>query len=658
MLQATYTGGLRMWIDGRLVIDHWRQDWLPATEEAPLHLEAGHRYGVRVEWICDKAGEMVHVGWRWLKPGADTSLWSEAGRRIDYYFLYGPGLDRVVAGYRELTGRAPLMPIWAFGLWQSRQRYKTQEEILDVARGFRSRGIPLDVIVQDWFYWKADAWGSHAFDPGRFPDPDAMIRTLHETDHLRYMISVWPKFYPGTENFRAMQAVGFLYQPNLTEGMHDWVGYPFTFYDAFNPGARSLYWKQINSALFRRGVDAWWLDASEPDMLGRPSREGLLTHMVPSAAGRVATEMNAYPLLTTGAVFEGQRAAAPGQRVFILTRSAYAGQQRNAAATWSGDISSTWTAMRKQIPAGLGFSLSGIPYWTMDTGGFAVPPRWSTPHPTPEDQEEWRELNARWFEFAAFVPILRVHGEFPNREMWELGGEAAPAYQAELRFDRLRYRLLPYIYSQAAQVTFHHATLMRALVMDFPDDPSALDIADEYQFGAAFLVSPVTSYRERQRSVYLPKGAAWYDFWTGEPLSGGQRIKATAPLDRMPLHVRAGSIVPFGPDLQYTAEKPADPITLVIYAGADGAFELYEDDGLTTAYETGECSRIGIRWNDATHTLDIGGRRGSYGGMLRDRIFQVVRVSAARPAGYPFPAAAGKTIRYSGEPVSLRLDTP
>jgi alpha-D-xyloside xylohydrolase len=254
--------------------------------------------------------------------------------------------------------------------------------------------------------------------------------------------------------------------------------------------------------------------------------------------------------------------------------------------------------------------------------------------------------------------IMRVHGEFPNREMWELGGEAAPAYQAELKFDRLHYRLLPYIYSQAAQVTFRHGTLMRALVMDFPDDPSVLDLADEYQFGPAFLVSPVTSYRARERPVYLPKGAQWYDFWPAEGLSGGQWITAAAPLDRMPRHVRAGSIIPFGPDLQYAAEKPADPITLVIYSGADGAFELYEDDGLTNAYETGGCSRIGIRWNDAAQTLDIGGRRGTYGGMLRDRTFQVVRVSAAWRAGYPFPAAAGKTVRYSGEPVSLRLDTP
>lgn len=658
VLQARYTGGLRVWINGRLVIDHWRQGWLPSTEEAPLHLEAGRRYSVRIEWVCDQAGEMVHVGWRWLAPDADTSLWSEAGRRVDYYFIYGPGLDQVVGGYRELTGRAPMMPIWAFGLWQSRQRYKTQGEILDVARGFRSRGIPLDVIVQDWFYWKADAWGSHAFDPERFPDPDAMIRTLHDSDHLRYMISVWPKFYPGTDNFNAMQAGGFLYQPNLTDGMKDWVGYRFTFYDAFNPEARSLYWRQIDRALFRRGVDAWWLDASEPDMLGRPSREGLLTHMVPTAAGRVETEMNAYPLLTTGAVHDGQRAEAPNQRVVILTRSAYAGQQRNAAATWSGDISSTWTAMRKQIPAGLGFSLSGIPYWTMDTGGFAVPPRWSAAQPAPEDLEEWRELNARWFEFAAFVPILRVHGEFPNREMWELGGEASPAYQAELKFDRLRYRLLPYLYSEAAQVTFRDGTLLRPLVMDFPDDPAVLDISDEYQFGPAFLVSPVTSYRTRQRSVYLPKGTGWYDFWTGAGYSGGQLVEPAAPLDQMPLHVRAGSIIPLGPDLQYSTEKPADPITLVIYAGADGAFELYEDDGLTNAYETGACSRIGIRWNDAAQTLDIGGRQGSFDGMLRERTFRVVRVSLASPVGYPFPAEAEKTIRYSGEAVTVRLDAP
>jgi alpha-D-xyloside xylohydrolase len=360
--------------------------------------------------------------------------------------------------------------------------------------------------------------------------------------------------------------------------------------------------------------------------------------------------------MNSAAIYEGQRATAPDQRVFILTRSGFAGQQRYAAATWSGDSSSTWTSMRKQIPAGLGFSLSGLPYWTMDAGGFSVPARFSAKDARPADVEEWRELNTRWFEFGTFVPLLRAHGEFPYREMWEFGGENSPAYQAQLKHDRLRYRLLPYVYSLAGAVTHENGTIMRALVMDFTDDAKARNISDQYLFGPALLVNPVTTYQARSRSVYLPGTGGWFDFSTGAALKGGQTIEAAAPYDSIPLYVRAGSIIPFGPDLQYTQEKPADPITVYVYAGADGAFTLYEDDGLTYGYEHGASARIPIRWNDATQTLTFGARSGSFPGMLAERTFGIVLVSGKKPVGFFSNPKPDHTVHYHGEATGVHLN--
>jgi alpha-D-xyloside xylohydrolase len=546
-----------------------------------------------------------------------------------------------------------MMPEWAFGLWQCRQRYKTQQESLDVLAGFRSRGIPIDNIVQDWFYWKEDQWGSHQFDPDRFPDPDGWIRDIHEKYNAHLMISVWPKFYAGTANFEAMRAQHFLYEENLAENVHDWINHPDAYYDAFNPAARKLFWSQINTNLFSKNVDAWWMDASEPDMLPTPTLEGQRTHLHPTAMGTGARMLNAYPLVNSEAIYEGQRRVKPDQRVFILTRSGFAGQQRYAAAVWSGDTSSTWTAMRAQITAGLGFCLSGMPYWTMDSGGFSVPARYSSG----QDEEEWCELNARWFEFCTFVPLLRVHGEFPNREMWEFGGDSSPTYQAQFKFDRLRYRLLPYIYSLAGAVTHEGGTIMRALVMDFPADTNVFNIGDEYMFGPAFLVNPVTTYQTRSRPVYLPQTAGgWYDFWSGNAFDAGQTIDAPAPYDAIPLFVRAGSIIPTGPELQYTGEKPADPITFYIYTGADGDFALYEDDGLTYKYEKGAFAQIPIHWDDTKRTLTIGKREGSFKGMLKKRTFNVVIVSKDNPIGFSFTQTPQRTVNYSGKPLQVKFD--
>ena len=661
--QTFSNNGIKLWVDDRLVINHWRQGWLPWKDVAKVRLEAKRHYKIRLEWSKHQEMETVQLLWKppLAAPHATspqtTSLWSEVGDGIDYYFVYGPELDKVVAGYRRITGPAPMIPRWALGLWQSRQRYETAKASLDVVDGFRSRGIPFDNIVQDWFYWKEDAWGSHEFDKARFPDPDGWVRKIHEK-HARLMISVWGKFYPGTKNFEAMRAQGFLYGLNLTEGLRDWVGdggYPYTFYDAFNPGAGKLFWSQMEQSLFRKKVDAWWLDAPEPDLLPTPTLDGQRTHMHPTALGSGSRMLNAYSLMNSQTVYQGQRSVAPDQRVFILTRSAFAGNQHYGAAVWSGDITSTWTALRLQIPAGLGMSVSGIPYWTMDIGGFSVPARFAAEHPTAEDAEEWRELNARWFQFGTFVPLLRVHGEAPKREMWELGGEKHPAYQAELKFDRIRYRLLPYLYSLAGAVTHEGGTIMRPLVMDFRADAKARDATDQYLFGPAFLVSPVTTYKARSRAVYLPSATSWYDFWTGTNFTGGQTIEVPAPYDSMPIHVKAGSIVPTGPEIMYTDEKPADPIVLWVYAGADGEFTLYEDDGVTYGYEKGASARIPIHWNDAARTLTIAKREGSFAGMQKERTFEVVFVSKTKPVGFSFAPKADKSVHYDGAAVELKL---
>jgi alpha-D-xyloside xylohydrolase len=652
----TYSNGrIKMWLDGKVVVDHWRQSWLTEEDQIKVRLEAGHHYPIKLEYGGDEATTM-QLTWKTPAPDGNTSLWSEVADGLDYYFVYGPALDRVVAGFRQLTGRASLMPQWAFGLWQSRQRYETAQQGLDVVDEFRRRAIPFDNIVQDWQYWPPDAWGSHQFDPKRFPDPDGWLKTLHER-HTHVMISVWGKFYTGTANFDAMQKAGFLYQPNLKERLNDWINYPYTFYDAFNPGARKLFWSQVNTALFSKGIDAWWMDATEPDLTpSPPTLEGQRTHMHPTAAGTASRVLNGYALLNSKGIYEGQRGVAPNQRVFILTRSGFAGIQRYATATWSGDISSTWTALAKQIPAGLGFSISGLPYWTSDSGGYTMESRFSAKTQKPEDAEEWRELNARWFQFSTFCPLTRLHGELKPREPWTFGGDSHPAYQTIVKFDRLRYRLLPYIYSLAGAVTHGAGTMMRPLVMDFQNDGTARRIVDEYMFGPAFLVSPVTTYHTRNRSVYLPPAnGGWYDFWTGAYTAGRQTIDAPAPYDSMPLFVRAGSIIPFGPELQYTGEKPADPITLYVYAGADGTFTLYEDDGLTYGYERGASARIPMRWNDATKVLMIGRPEGSFPGMLTERTFKIVFVTRDKPVGFSFTSTADRTVRYTGRIVAVNL---
>jgi len=652
------SGFYKMWLNGDLVADGYRQNWLPWTTLPRLQMSAGKRYDLRIEWI-PMGG---YIGLKFLPLDRDTppntlSLWSQIGDQIDYYFVHGGSFDEVIHGYRTLTGKAPMMPKWALGLWQSRQRYTSQEELLSVVKEFRARKIPFDNIVLDWFYWKEDQWGSHEFDPSRFPDPKGMVDELHNDLHAQIMISVWPKFYVGTEHYNEFAAhPGWLYMRNVLVKERDWVGpgYTCSFYDPYRDEARKLFWDQINEHLFSKGFDAWWLDATEPDIHSNLSLEETRRRIGPTGLGSSSRYLNSYTLVHSGGIYENQRKTRPNQRVFILTRSVFAGQQRYAAATWSGDIVTRWYDLKAQISAGLNFNLSGVPWWTMDIGGFSVEPRFER-NVKPEDLEEWRELNARWFQFGTFVPLLRVHGEFPYREIWNIAPTGHPAYQAMLAYDELRYRLLPYIYSMAAEVTFKDYTFMRALVMDFPKDQKVRSIGDQYLFGPAILVNPVTTYKARARALYLPAGTGWYRLQTGEFAAGGREIVAEAPLGDIPLYVREGSIIPFGPPVQYVMEKPPDPIRLYVYTGRDGAFTLYEDEGVNYNYEKGQYATIPVTWSEKERKLTLGARQGEFPGMLRERTFEVVWVSRQKPSGLDFTAAPAARVPYTGAPVTVRM---
>ena len=642
----------KLYLNGKLVKDGWRQNWNPWYHDFDYEMKAGVPVTVRVEWIPDDGFiALLHNNPLPDSVRHSLSLASEAAPAIDYYYIAGDSLDEVIAGYRQLTGKAVLLPRWAYGFWQSRQRYKTQAEILDVVREYRERGIPLDNIVEDWHYWREPDWGSHEFDPDRFPDPKGMIDQLHAL-HTHFMISVWPKFYPTTQNYRELDAKGYIYRRNVQLGVHDWVGstgYLNSFYDPYAPEARSIYWRQIKDHLAKLGVDAWWLDASEPDIHSNIDIDEIKRRIGPTAMGPGAAFYNSYPLLHTTAVYQGARALGD-TRVFMLTRSAFAGQQRNAAATWSGDVASRWDDLRRQISAGVNFSMSGIPNWTFDIGGFALEKRYLNPNAA--DLAEWRELNTRWFEFGAFAPLFRSHGEEPYREIFNLAPAGSDIYRTLVWYDELRYRLLPYIYTLAADTYHRDGTIMRGLMMDFPQDRAVLGIDDEYLFGHSLLVSPVYEYGARKRKVYLPAGTAWYDFYSGNVFNGGESIDAEAPLERMPVFVRAGAIIPLGPKTQYTGEKPDAPITLYVYTGANGAFELYEDDGTSYGYERGEFSRIPLTYDEATGTLTIGARSGAFPDMRHNRTFKVRWISGPTDA-MSFDAKADATVEYSGQPVKV-----
>ena len=559
---------------------------------------------------------------------------SQVADVIDYYFIYGPDFDKIIAGYRELTGAAPMFGKWAYGFWQCKNKYQTQRELLGVAKKYRDLHIPVDNIVQDWFWWTNT--GEFKFN-SKYPNPKGMIQELHD-EHVHLMMSVWPYFYPGSVTYDDMDKRGFFIDRTKSKSFHP-LG--MALYDAFNPEARKYYWNLIDESLFKIGADAWWMDTTEPETEGR--EKNLLMYNK-TAIGSGARYSNIYPLMTTGGVYEGQRAASDEKRVFILSRSSFAGGQRYGVSSWSGDILSDWESYKRQIPAGLNLALSGIPYWTTDIGGFIGGGA------NPNDPA-FRELFIRWFEYGAFCPIFRVHGTRTTNEneLWAYGPEAQTILT---NYDRLRYRLMPYIYSLAWKVTSDGYTPMRPLVMDFQDDIRAQNTGDQFLYGPALLVNPVTEAGATSRRVYLPK-ADWYDFWAGSKIAGGKAVDAAAPLDRMPLFVRAGSILPLGPDMEWSTEKPADPIELRVYPGADGDFTLYEDESDSYRYEKGVYATIPIHWDDKNATLTIGKRQGSFPGMLKERQFLVVFVSAAHGAGPAIMEHADKDLKYSGEAMSV-----
>ena len=561
------------------------------------------------------------------------SFASEEGKQIDYYFMAGPELDDVIASYRQLTGPAPMMGRWAWGFWQCKEHYKTQQELLDVVARYRQMQVPIDGIIQDWQYWPKGQWGSHDFDAARYPDPAAAVAQIH-AEHCHILISVWARFEAATENYKTLEQANALYS---TAVYNAYMGTWAKWYDAFNPVGRQLYWSFISKKLLPLGFDGWWLDATEPE-LGEHWGE-FRDYM--TAAGPGADVYNAYPLMHTTGVYQGQRADAPGKRVFILTRSAYTGQQRNSAVTWSGDIRGTWDVLRREIPAGLNFSASGIPYWNTDIGGF-FGGKVSDPN--------YRELFARWFQFGAFCPMFRVHGTGDSKEMWKFDRDTENIL---IQYDQLRYRLLPYIYSVSWMVTNHGYTMMRPLVMDFRTDTEVLSIPDQYMFGPSLMINPVTQAHATARSVYLPGKGSWYDFWTGQKYAGGAPVIAAAPIQTLPIFVRAGAILPMGEVVQYAEQDPQGPLEIRLYRGANGSFELYDDEGDNYDYEKGAYATIPLKWDDTRGVLTIGQRTGDYPGMVKNREFRIVWVGTGRGAGLAEDTAHEQIVHYDGREMSV-----
>jgi alpha-D-xyloside xylohydrolase len=587
-------------------------------------------------------------------------LWTDIADELDYYFIYGPEFDQIVHGVRQLTGQAPVLPKWAFGYIQSKERYKSQDELIAVAKEYRSRGLPLDCIVLDWQSWPEGLWGQKTLDPERFPDPPAMTAELHRLK-VRLMVSIWPHMSKGGANWLEMREKGCLLGNQST-------------YDAFSEKARQLYWRQANEGLFAHGIDAWWCDCTEPfeaDWKGPVKLE-------PEERLRINTEeakkhldpayINAYSLLHSKGIYEGQRNTTTTKRVVNLTRSAYPGQQRYSTITWSGDITATWETLRRQIPAGLSFCATGLPYWTLDIGAFFVKNRpdlwfWSGDYDQGVEDLGYRELFMRWFQFGAFLPMFRTHGTDTPREIWRFGEPGDVMYDTLAKYLRLRYRLLPYIYSLAGQVTHKDYTMLRALPFDFRHDPATYNISDQFMFGPALLVNPVTRPMyyaanstplqgvAKTRPVYLPSGSDWYDFWTGVRYSGGQTLLAEAPLSTMPLYARSGSIIPIGPDIQSTAEQPDAAVELWVYPGQDGSFVLYEDEGDSYDYERGAYATIQTRWEEQKRRLILEERVDSYPGMPEAVRFEVTIIDE-KAVGYDTNRLEDKTkVIYEGKQV-------
>jgi alpha-D-xyloside xylohydrolase len=654
-----YAGYTKVFLDDSLVVkERWRTAWNPNSYKFTANLTSGKKHKLRIEWLPD--GGVSYISLKALSPIPEKeqtklSFWSEMGKQLDYYFIRGNNADQVISGYRTVTGKAQVMPKWAMGFWQSRERYKTQDELLNTLREFRRRQIPIDNIVQDWSYWNQDAWGSHEFDAKRFPNPAAMVKEVHDSA-AHIMISVWPKFYASTAHYKEFADKGWMYEQAVKDSIRDWIGngYIGSFYDAYSQGARELFWKQMNEKLYSKHFDAWWMDASEPDINSNSSMEYRKKLMNPTACGSSTEFFNAYGLMNAKGIYEGQRGTNPNDRVFLLTRSGFAGSQKYAAAIWSGDIGTRWEDMKAQISAGLNYAISGNPYWTMDDGGFCVEKRYETAKEGSEDLNEWRELNTRWNQFGAFVPLFRSHGQPPYRELWNIAPETHPAYKAMLYYTQLRYRLMPYIYSLAGKCYFNDYTIMRPLVMDFGKDKNILNVGDQYMFGSNLMVCPVYQYKARSREVYFPEGAGWYNLFDGKFIAGGQKQSVAAPYEQMPVFVAAGSILPMGKVVQNTSQPQTD-LTIYVYAGKNGTFNLYEDENVNYNYEKGAYSTIEFSYNDKDNTISIANRKGEFKGMMKERNFKFILIEKTNPTGIDKATNGFKTLKYTGSKTSISL---
>lgn len=632
-----YAGYIRVFLgDEEVVKERWRTAWNPNSYKFSFDMKQGQRYDLRIEWRPD--GGTSYCGLRAYAPvskeQADKlTMWNEMVRESDYYLISGDDMDGVISGLHTLVGGPNMLPKWAMGFWQSREHYQNQDEVVQTVREFRRRGIGLDNIVQDWNYWKQDEWGSHEFDETRYPDPKSMVDRVHGMNaHL--MISVWPKFYASTDHYKEFDANGWMYTRAVEDSIRDWVGpgYIGSFYDAYSAGARKLFWNQLKDHLYGYGIDAWWMDASEPNIRDCVPMDYWKALCGPTALGSSTEYLMAYSLMNAQAIYEGLMEADSTKRVFQLTRSGFAGLQRYSTASWSGDIGSRWEDMRSQITAGMNYSLCGNPYWTMDIGGFCVENRYAnaqrfydrSPVET-ADLREWRELQTRWYQFGTFCPLYRAHGQFPLREVWNIAPSNHPAYKSIVYYNRMRYRLMPYIYSLAGHAWLDGNIIMRGLVMDYTEDPVARDVSDQYMFGPSLMVCPVYEYKATTRDVYLPEGHVWYDYYNDSVFTGGQTITANAPYERIPLFVPSGGILVSGGDVNYVDERSADELTVDLYSGSDGRFLLYEDDGTTNAYQNGAFSVIPISFTEDEHgcVITLGQMAGNYRAFNVKRKFRI-----------------------------------
>jgi alpha-D-xyloside xylohydrolase len=601
-------------IDGKALIDQSNM-WLPPTAGTLVYLKAGEH---DLQFVC-KSDNLPVVSWK-LKENSTTFRSPHAGM-IDYVVFAGEA-DEVISAYRNLTGKAPMFPIWAYGFWQCRERYTSGTHLVETVKEFRKRNLPMDVIVQDWQYWGSRGWGVPQFDEKNYPDPAGFIKELHDLN-AHFNISIWSN--PDKNSTIGKEFVA----RNLFIPDTKWLDY-------FNPETRRAYWNTLKINMFDNGVDSWWMDAVEPE---NDALKGTKTFMGAGDFYRLT-----YPLMVSQAVYEGQREASSEKRVCILTRSAFSGQQRYGIINWSGDIGGNWEVFKNQIVAGLNYTITGLPYWTTDIGGFFRPGR------SQYSDEKYHELLTRWFQWAAFNPVFRMHAYQTETEPWKYGKKVEDNMRKMMN---LRYRLMPYIYSEAWQVTKNGSTLMRPMVMDFSNDKQAVAQAYEYMFGKSFLVAPVIDAGIKEWKVYLPETTAWYDFWTAKCYTGGQTIMTDAPLEKIPVFVKAGSIIPMGKFIQYTSEKPADTLEIRVYTGADGRFELYEDEGDNYNYESGRYAIIPFAWSEKNQTLTIEKRQGDFDGLLGKRVFTIVWVNESKGTGIE-KDLGDITVKYSGRKVEIR----